>query len=605
MNAIQFLSTQSWVERLGWTLVHFLWQGALIAALYALARVWFGRTRTAGFRYLLSCTALLAMVIAPIATFAFLGTDTSPDSIATAIGSVGSSSVTSDPYWQVPMTTGTFPAWYNSATAWIVLAWFAGAMAFWARLAGSWFAASRIQSMLIRPAPARWQRDLDRLRTRLRLSRPVRLLVSAAVQVPTVAGWLRPVVLVPVGVLTGLPPDLVEALLVHELAHVRRHDYLVNVLQGIAETMLFYHPAVWWVSGQIREERELCCDDIAVAACGDTLTYVRALAELESCRPAHLSPALAANGGVLAARIARLLGASTSTNSSSPGSAMIAMALIAIATACLALGQSTANPANSPAPLAFEVASVKQNTSGATRTSSAILQGGRFTATNNTVRALILNAYGIWLSPSLLSGGPGWIDSDAWDIDARAEANAIPSNVAGKPLWDKTRLMLRTLLADRFKLSMHQDTKEMSIYELVVAKNGPKLKSVKPDCAAGINACHGFSGNPRRLTGSGVDMWDLALELTSFSDRLVKDKTGIQGLFDILLQWNPFAGRPEPADYVAAAPAGAGREGPMADLASLPNVFDALEQQVGLKLQAQKAPVEVYVIDHVERPSEN
>ena len=188
-----------------------------------------------------------------------------------------------------------------------MLAWFAGAIIFWIRLTGGWIVAARMRSMLVRPAPAEWQRKLDRIKAHIRISRPVTLIVSAIVQVPTVVGWLRPLILVPVGALRGIEPELVEALLAHELAHIRRHDYLVNVPQGIAETMLFYHPAVWWVSNQIRNERELCCDDIAVAICGNTITYVRALTELEACRPVHMTPVLAANGGSLADRIARLL----------------------------------------------------------------------------------------------------------------------------------------------------------------------------------------------------------------------------------------------------------------------------------------------------------
>jgi hypothetical protein len=114
------------------------------------------------------------------------------------------------------------------------------------------------------------------------------------------------VILAPVGVLVGLAPEQVEALLAHELAHVRRHDYLVNVLQGIAESLLFYHPAVWWISNQIRAEREHCCDDLAVAASGDVLVYARALAKLESTRPAHFKAALSANDGSLLRRIRRL-----------------------------------------------------------------------------------------------------------------------------------------------------------------------------------------------------------------------------------------------------------------------------------------------------------
>ncbi len=141
----------------------------------------------------------------------------------------------------------------------------------------------------------------------MRIARPVRLLVSSRVESPCIVGWLRPVVLAPLGALTGLAPEYVEALLAHELAHIQRHDYLVNVLQGIVESLLFYHPAVWWLSSQIRTEREHCCDDLAVAASGDVLTYARALAELESARPAHFKTALAANDGSLVRRIRRLV----------------------------------------------------------------------------------------------------------------------------------------------------------------------------------------------------------------------------------------------------------------------------------------------------------
>jgi beta-lactamase regulating signal transducer with metallopeptidase domain len=185
---------------------------------------------------------------------------------------------------------------------WAVMLWFAGVVVLWARLMGGWVVASRMRSMLVRPAPREWQQALEKLAVRIQLFRPVRLLVSSLVQVPTVVGWLRPVVLVPIGALTGLPTEHLEALLVHELAHIRRHDYLVNILQSVAEALLFYHPAVWWVSTHIRAERELCCDDLAVSVSGDVLTYAQALAGLESFRPAHLDAAIAANGGLLSDR---------------------------------------------------------------------------------------------------------------------------------------------------------------------------------------------------------------------------------------------------------------------------------------------------------------
>jgi beta-lactamase regulating signal transducer with metallopeptidase domain len=169
----------------------------------------------------------------------------------------------------------------------IVLVWLSGAVVFWVRLAGGWLLATRLRST-VGPAPADWQSVLNRLKASVGVYRPIRLLVSVAVQFPTVIVWLRPVVLMPIGACTGLPAEHVEMLIIHELAHIRRHDYLVNMLQGIAEALLFYHPAVWWISGQIRHERELCCGDFVVRVTGDVLTYARALTELESSRKVYL-----------------------------------------------------------------------------------------------------------------------------------------------------------------------------------------------------------------------------------------------------------------------------------------------------------------------------
>ena len=161
------------------------------------------------------------------------------------------------------------------------------------------------------PAAEGLQQIVARLSRRLHIGRGVRLLESTLVDVPTVIGWLKPVVLLPASALAGLSPQQLEAILAHELAHIRRHDYLVNLLQTLVETLLFYHPAVWWLSRRIRVERENCCDDLAVSLCGDPVTYATALADLEelrgAARPAFL--AMAATGGSLLQRVRRLLGA--------------------------------------------------------------------------------------------------------------------------------------------------------------------------------------------------------------------------------------------------------------------------------------------------------
>ena len=172
-----------------------------------------------------------------------------------------------------------------------VFAWLLGVSALALRLLFISLVVARLKRRGNEPLGAQWIQQLHRLKTALQISRPVRLVKSALVEVPTVVGWLRPLILLPAATLTGLTPGQLESILAHELAHVRRHDYLVDLLQNALETLLFYHPAVWWVSGCVRAEREICCDEIAVNLCGDRLVYAQALTTLEELRPASVAGA--------------------------------------------------------------------------------------------------------------------------------------------------------------------------------------------------------------------------------------------------------------------------------------------------------------------------
>jgi TonB family protein len=165
------------------------------------------------------------------------------------------------------------------------------------------------------------------LADRMGLRQPVRVLTAALPDGPSVVGWLRPVLLLPPATLLGLTPDQLEAVLAHELAHIRRYDHVVNALQTLVETLLFYHPAVWWISARIREERELCCDDLAVRVCGDPLCFARALTRLERLRVPAASGALAGNGGSLTFRVQRLVGATRQECAPSKLSGILAFAL--------------------------------------------------------------------------------------------------------------------------------------------------------------------------------------------------------------------------------------------------------------------------------------
>jgi beta-lactamase regulating signal transducer with metallopeptidase domain len=324
------LLNQPWTERLGWTLLHFLWQGILVAALYALARALAGGRISARGRYAIACASLLAMTAAPALTYWWLGNSAQ----AARIGDLtdwGARQLAPGVAYS-PVTDPWQPAMPG-----IVIAWFAGAAACSLRLLMGFISAAALRRSRHAPVLTEWQQTLDRLIERMQVSRSVRLLATDRVDSPSVIGWLRPVILAPVGVLCGLAPEQVEALLAHELAHVRRHDYLVNVLQGIAESLLFYHPAVWWLSNQIRAEREHCCDDLAVAASGDVLAYARALAELESMRPAQFKAALSANDGSLLRRIRRLTNPVTAHRPAGWGAAWSLGALLLLGIAGVAV----------------------------------------------------------------------------------------------------------------------------------------------------------------------------------------------------------------------------------------------------------------------------
>lgn len=316
------LSQPFW-RALGWALVHSLWQGGLFAVVLAVA-LSFLKGRGAGLRYALACGALVLMLAAPAATFWRLSADAPAVEVdEISLAREGRDSRTSASNESLPAIERTTiagaqvegeaprrssPRRFERLLSWLSLVWFLCVLALSARTLGGVTVAARLKRRADEVA-TEWQEKLSELSLRLCVRGRVRLLESAMVQVPTVVGWLRPVILVPTSVFVGLTPLHLEALLAHELAHVRRHDYLVNLLQTLAETLLFYHPAVWWVSRRIRIEREHACDDMAVAVCGDALAYARALTSMERVRTSSRPRlALAANGGDLRARVLRLVG---------------------------------------------------------------------------------------------------------------------------------------------------------------------------------------------------------------------------------------------------------------------------------------------------------
>ena len=293
---------QTWVhtplaQAIGWTLVHSLWEGAVVALVLA-AALWAFRSSRA--RYAAACLAMLVMLAGFGFTFArLMPRGSHVATIANARGALLPAGF-DEPKGLVQRSAAGF-------LPWLAPFWILGVAIFHLRSLASWMAARRLRRTGVCLAPDVWRERLDRLGARLRLSRPVTLLESCLAEVPVVIGYVCPAILMPVGLFAGLPAGQIEAILLHELAHIRRYDYLINLLQASVEGFLFYHPAVWWISGLIRAERENCCDDLVVATNGDAREYAAALAALEQNRWSARDAAPAATGGNLMQRIRRLL----------------------------------------------------------------------------------------------------------------------------------------------------------------------------------------------------------------------------------------------------------------------------------------------------------
>jgi len=308
------------VTSIGWTLIHFLWQGALVGC--AVAAALFALRRTgAQHRYTVACAGLFLCLALP-ATGLVLRLGAADGGQAGALFGVAAPGA--------PLAQGLF--WdtvLREQLAWIVACWAACALALALRMALglAWIRRAAANER----GHAAWQAALERLAAQCGVARPVRLRLVDGLASPVTAGWWRPVVLVPASLVTGMPAHLLEALLAHEVAHIRRHDYLVNLAQNVVETLLFYHPAVWWISGRIRAEREHIADDIAARQLGEPRRLALALSELDKLQFSTHHLAQAANGGDLMSRITRLIRPETQAPSWKAAIPVVGLAILSAA----------------------------------------------------------------------------------------------------------------------------------------------------------------------------------------------------------------------------------------------------------------------------------
>ncbi len=336
------------LESLGWTLVNFCWQAAAIAFVYWLADAALSKARSHT-RYVLALATLLLMLLGALATFAYEEARAQSElsspgvSLSPANAPIGSTiSVDLAPLTRLNTAgvTGRPVMHLSRFLPWLDVIWLLGVACLSTRTIGGWRLIERLRRSALGEAPEALRANFARLCKRLGLTRNVSLCISQHVQSPLAVGIVRSLIILPASALMALSPEQLEAVLVHELAHVRRRDYLWNLVQTTVETLFFFHPAVWWLGRRLRQQRELCCDDVAVQSCADPLIYATALLRLEERRRQPLSLAMALDGhrpSGLRLRIARILGESGGENglrelAPLPVAAILTVVLLALLT---------------------------------------------------------------------------------------------------------------------------------------------------------------------------------------------------------------------------------------------------------------------------------
>jgi uncharacterized protein (TIGR03435 family) len=428
------------------------------------------------------------------------------------------------------------------------------------------------------------------------VERAARLLISSELDSPIAVGFVSPAVILPASLAAELSREEFEHVMLHETAHLARWDDWTNLLARILGATLALHPVARWILRRIEIEREAACDDWVVARTRSVRPYAQSLVrmyELRSAQRRALRGELLASGifggdSRLGKRIETLLrrgrdfAPRVSVGSVAAGIAgLIALGVIA------ALSPDWIAFAQTPRP-AFDVASIKLHPGQTDGVTFADREGGRLNVVNNPIFNIIDNAYGI--SKYQLIGAPDWVDSERYDIEARGPATAGHKEMM---------LMVQTLLADRFAMRAHFETRDMPAYILTVAKGGPKLRVIgsedcvpfdgtKPNPEAAPNVCgNNLVSRNNGWNATHISMGGVTGVLSAVMRRPVLDQTGVKGTFDVHLQWSDdLTLQDNPAD----AP---------------PSIYVALRETLGFELKSGRGPAEVFVIDHIEKPTGN
>jgi uncharacterized protein (TIGR03435 family) len=423
------------------------------------------------------------------------------------------------------------------------------------------------------------------------ISRSARLLISRDIVSPMAVGFLHPAIILPEAMLPELSPTEREHVLLHESAHLAGYDDWTNLAMRLLGGTLALHPIAIWILRQIEREREIACDDWVVAKTGEPRTYAESLAHLVDLRHAQKAPVLASGffggGSRVGARIELLVrrGRQFSGRASRRSAALSALALCVLGLATSFAPRWIAFAQASPAEQ-FEVASIKPGDPNSRDVSIMMQPGGKFQATNASLQMLVGFAFDI--RNHQIAGLPSQLETAKFNIEGRSAGPV--SGPPGPERAKRARLMLQSLLTERFKLQTHHETRQQQIYELVTDKGGPKIRESTGNLQA---RQQGLRMSRGELIGTAAPLQLLVNQLSQQLWRAVVDKTGLSSKYDFTLKWTP--------DSKAFAPGEAADEPDSA----ASSIFTAVREQLGLKLVSAKGPVDVVVIDHVEMPDAN
>jgi uncharacterized protein (TIGR03435 family) len=429
---------------------------------------------------------------------------------------------------------------------------------------------------------------------------------------PGVFGVARPVLAWPAGISARLDDAQLEAILTHEVCHVRRGDNLTAVLHMFVQAVFWFHPLVWWLGARLVTERERACDEQVLEVCPRPAIYAQSILKVcEFCVESPLPCVAGVTGADLKHRVLQIMTPRAACRLTFAGKLLLSAAALGILAAPIALGVIRLIPlygqilhASGPLP-SYEVAVIKPSQ----RPAQGQDVEGEQVHLIVTAKLLVQLAYNVpMMNDSQVAGGPDWINTEVYDVLAKMDAATFAALQPMKRDQRRERIQLldQSLLADRFKLKTHFDTRDIPVFALVVAHGGPKLKPAKDVTPGGStiisdggNAAQAESlrrgivvtrkGHGFEMTAKGVTLDGLAKALIprpEMGGRMVVDQTGLTGLYDFTLDWGP--------EQTATSDSGDLEEPPLAT---------ALQQQLGLKLAQTKGPAEVIVIDHIERPT--